>query len=294
MNCREVNQLLVPFLNQEIIASENTLIQTHLAGCPVCQQKLSILSATRSRLIRSMKLQAAEATPSPQAWNRLQMRMAEVTHPSPAWLKRLAPIANHKHPHSHYRFTMKTGIMSAVLVVLIMAVSVLAFIPSVRAQVGKLIASILPGPLGAQPGACQSVEGGTLGSGVFVWPTALHEISGKDFNPDSPLYHPAIDIAAPKDSTIVAADAGVVVYAGWNNWGYGNMVVIDHRNGWQSLYAHLDVVKVGCGENVGQGQLIGLAGLTGNAPFSQLHFELWQTISGQVNKVNPHLYLPLP
>jgi murein DD-endopeptidase MepM/ murein hydrolase activator NlpD len=72
------------------------------------------------------------------------------------------------------------------------------------------------------------------------------------------------------------------------------MVVIDHRNGWQSLYAHLDVVKIACGENVDQGQLIGLAGQTGNAPFPQLHFELWQTINGQVNKVNPHLYLPQP
>lgn len=294
MNCREVNQLLVPFLNQEIVASEYTLIRTHLAGCPACQQKLSTLSATRSRLIRSMKLQAAEATPSPQAWNRLQMRLAEVTRPSPAWLKRLAPITDHKHPHSHYRSTLKTWFTSAVLVILIMAVSVLAFVPSVRAQVGKLIASILPGPLGAQPGACQSIEGGAVGSGVFVWPTTLHEISGKDYNPDSPLYHPAMDIAAAKDSTVVAADAGVVVYAGWNNWGYGNMVMIDHRNGWQSLYAHLDVVKVGCGENVEQGQLIGLAGQTGNAPFPQLHFELWQTINGQVNKVNPHLYLPQP
>jgi hypothetical protein len=292
MNCREVNQLLVPFLNQEIVPSEYALIQTHLAGCPACQQKLTTLSATRSRLIRSMKLQAAEATPSPQAWNRLQIRVAEVVRPSSAWPKRLASITEHKHLHSRYHFTMKTGVMSAVLVVLIMAISILTFVPSVRAQVGKLIASILPDPLGAQPGACQSVEGGAVGTGVFVWPTTQHDISGKDFNPDSPLYHPAIDIAAVKDSNVVAADTGVVVYAGWNNWGYGNMVIIDHGNGWQSLYAHLDVVKIGCGKSVVQGQLIGLAGQTGNAPFPQLHFELWQTIDGQVNQVNPHLFLP--
>jgi len=189
---------------------------------------------------------------------------------------------------------MKPGATSAVLVVLIIVVSVLVFVPSVRAQVGKLIASILPRALGAEPGACQSVEGGAVGSGVFVWPTILHNISGKDYNPGSQLYHPAIDIAAAKDSNVVAADAGVIVFAGWNNWGYGNMVVIDHRNGWQSLYAHLDVVKVGCGENVDQGQLIGLAGQTGHVPFPQLHFELWQIIEGQINRVNPHLYLPQP
>jgi murein DD-endopeptidase MepM/ murein hydrolase activator NlpD len=292
MNCREVNDLLVPFLDREILPSEYGLIQTHLAGCPACQKKLSALSATRSRLIRAMPLLADQVAPSPQTWERLQMRLAEGTRPSPAWPKRLAPITDPKYPH--YRFSRKSGVTSAVLVVLIMAISVLAFVPSVRAQVGKIIAGVVPTPLVSLPGACPRITGGWVGSGVFIWPTALHVISGSDYNIQ---LHPAIDLAATLDSPVVAIDTGVVIFAGHNDYdyGYGNMVIIDHRNGWQSLYAHLDAVKIVCGENVKQGQVIGLAGETGNSSTVHLHFELWQiTPGGQVNEVNPHLYLPMP
>ena len=293
MNCREVNDLLVPFLDREIASSEYSLIQTHLAGCPACRQKLSRFSATRSRLIRAMQLQADQATPSPQAWERLQMRLTEGTPASSTWPKRLAPITDHKYPHS--RFSLRNGVTSAVLVVLIMAVSVLAFVPSVRAQVGRIIAGVVPTPLVSLPGACPRTTGGRAGSGVFIWPTALHVISGMDYDPELP--HPAIDVAAALDSPVVAIDDGVIIFAGRNDYdlGYGNMVIIDHRNGWQSLYAHLNAVKIVCGENVRQGQLIGLAGQTGNSSTLHLHFELWQvTANGQVNKVNPHLYLPKP
>jgi len=48
-----------------------------------------------------------------------------------------------------------------------------------------------------------------------------------------------VDFAGSQGNAIYATDAGVVVYSGWNTWGYGNMVVIDHGNGWQSLYAHM-------------------------------------------------------
>ncbi len=294
MNCREVKVLLVPFLDRETLPSEYGLIQTHLAGCPACRQELSTLSATRSRLIRAMQLQADQATPSPQALERLQMRLAESTPASPAWPKRLSPITDIKYPHSHFRFSLRSGVTSAILVVLIMAVSVLAFVPSVRAQVGRIIAGVVPTPLVSLPGACPHITGGWVGSGVFIWPTALHYISGYDYNVQ---LHPAIDLAASMDSPVVAVDTGVVIFAGYNDYdyGYGNMVIIDHRNGWQSLYAHLDAVKIVCGENVRQGQLIGLAGSTGNSSTVHLHFELWQvTPGGQVNKVNPHLYLPKP
>ena len=190
---------------------------------------------------------------------------------------------------------MKTGLMSSILIVLIIAVSVLVFVPSVRAQVGRIIAGVVPAPLATLPGACPHTTGGTVGSGIFIWPTALHVISGSDYNLQTG--HLAIDLAAAKDASVVAIDAGIVIFAGKNDFdlGYGNMVIVDHRNGWQSLYAHLDVVKVGCGENVKQGQLIGLAGQSGNSPTVHLHFELWQVnADGQVNKVNPHLYLPAP
>lgn len=139
------------------------------------------------------------------------------------------------------------------------------------------------------PGACGAVSGGAVGFGTFVWPTPQHWISGTDFHPE--LGHPAIDIAAGLDTAIWAVDAGVVVYAGWNTWGYGNLTIIDHGNGWQSLYAHQDKILVQCGQSVGQGQLIGLAGMTGHATGPHLHFELWNLKFG---KVNPHLYLPPP
>jgi murein DD-endopeptidase MepM/ murein hydrolase activator NlpD len=154
----------------------------------------------------------------------------------------------------------------------------------------QLIASVLPAPLELQPGACKSVTGGVVGSGVFTWPTVSHKISGEDFSPN--MGHMGIDLTAPEDSPVAAVDSGVIVYAGWNYWGYGNMIIIDHRNNWQSLYAHLNVLKVKCGEGVRQGQLIGLAGQTGNAPKPHLHFELWNSSGGRVIKVNPHLYLP--
>jgi len=75
----------------------------------------------------------------------------------------------------------------------------------------------------------------------------------------------------------------VVVYAGWNDYGYGEMVVIDHGSGWQTLYAHLSQVNVGCGEEVYQGNVIGLMGSTGRSTGPHLHFEMRSDDHGRVN-----------
>ena len=61
---------------------------------------------------------------------------------------------------------------------------------------------------------------------------------------------------------VCTPDAGVVVYSGWNDYGYGNMIMIDHGNGFQSLYAHLSAIYRGCGQSVGQGEGIGAVGTT--------------------------------
>jgi murein DD-endopeptidase MepM/ murein hydrolase activator NlpD len=66
----------------------------------------------------------------------------------------------------------------------------------------------------------------------------------------------------------------VVVYAGAISGGYGNMVMVDHGNGYQTLYAHLSKIAVRCGANVGQGGVIGYAGSTGNSTGPHLHFEI--------------------
>ena len=122
------------------------------------------------------------------------------------------------------------------------------------------------------PGACGSVYDGPNGTGTFNWPTPLHYLSGFDYNPS--LGHPAIDIAGDTGHAITASDSGVVVYAGWNDWGYGLVVVIDHGNDWQTLYAHLSQVNVGCGQAVFQGNLIALMGCTGNCSGPHLHLEV--------------------
>lgn len=135
------------------------------------------------------------------------------------------------------------------------------------------------------PGACESVTAGMVGAGVFVWPADNHFISGFDYSPDA--NHPGIDIDGDEGAAVYAADSGVVVYAGWNNWGYGNVVVINHGNGWQTLYAHLSAYYVSCGQGVLQGNTIGAIGSTGNATGSHLHFEMMY--NGV--KVNPHDYM---
>ncbi len=138
------------------------------------------------------------------------------------------------------------------------------------------------------PGACGPVSGGAVGFGTFVWPTTEHWLSGTDYRPD--LNHYGVDFAGALDNGIFAVDAGVVVYAGWNDWGYGNLVIIDHGNGWQSLYAHQDRILVTCGQSVGQGQMIGLVGATGHATGPHLHFEL----SYKGAHVNPHSVYNIP
>ncbi|MDR3574192.1 MAG: M23 family metallopeptidase [Anaerolineaceae bacterium] len=137
------------------------------------------------------------------------------------------------------------------------------------------------------PGACGPVNDGPIGTGKFIWPTVLKYLSGFDYDPS--INHYGIDIAATMGSPIFAADSGVVVYAGWNNWGYGNMIVVDHGNGWQSLYAHLSSLNVGCGSYVNQGATIAAAGATGNAEGPHLHFELR---SNYYDRVNPSDFLP--
>jgi len=136
------------------------------------------------------------------------------------------------------------------------------------------------------PGACDTVVGGgAVGSGNFIWPTDNHYLSGYDYEPGA--NHPGIDIAADEGNPIYAPDSGVVVYAGWNNWGYGNVVVINHGNGWQTLFAHLSTFYVSCGQSVFQGNVIAAVGSTGKADGAHLHFEMMY--NGV--RVNPHEYI---
>ena len=134
-------------------------------------------------------------------------------------------------------------------------------IPRERAGVSKSV-------YGA--GACAGSYEGAFGTGFFVWPSANRVLSGNDYWPG----HLAIDIAAAVGDGVFAADSGVVVFSGWATGGYGYMVMIDHGNGYQTLYSHLSQAIARCGQSVNQGTYIGAAGSTGNSTGAHLHFEV--------------------
>ncbi|MGB8214265.1 MAG: peptidoglycan DD-metalloendopeptidase family protein [Anaerolineales bacterium] len=137
-------------------------------------------------------------------------------------------------------------------------------------------------------GYCGPVSGGLVGYGTFIFPTTEHWLSGTDYRPD--LNHFGVDFAGSLGNAVYAVDAGVIVYAGWNDWGYGNLIIVDHGNGWQSYYAHLSQINVQCDQSVGQGDVIGLVGATGHATGPHLHFELHYKGA----PVNPHTIYDIP
>ncbi len=129
-------------------------------------------------------------------------------------------------------------------------------------------------------GACALTEQtGPTGGNPLIWPADSHSLSGYIYSG----WHPGIDITAYYGDPIYAIDSGVVVYSGWNDTGYGSFIILDHGDGVWSAYAHLSQTAVGCLAPVLQGQLIGLAGATGNAAGAHLHFEIFQAGVGQIN-----------
>lgn len=137
-------------------------------------------------------------------------------------------------------------------------------------------------------GSCGPVSGGAVGTGTFVFPTDKHYLSGFDYSTKS--NHLGIDLAANMGDNVYASDGGVVVYAGSNSYGYGNMIMIDHGTGFQTLYAHLSQIFVTCGQSVTQGQTIGAAGATGHASGPHLHFE----VRTATTVISPWNVLPAP
>jgi murein DD-endopeptidase MepM/ murein hydrolase activator NlpD len=140
----------------------------------------------------------------------------------------------------------------------------------------------------ANTAAGQACGGGFLGRGYFTWPTALHTISGYNYGEGGS--HRGIDISAQEGTPIYAADNGVVTMAnlgGWN-YGYGNVIQIDHGNGFVTIYAHLSNILVAPCTPVLAGSQIGAAGNTGNSSGTHLHFEIRYGGSA----VNPWNYLP--
>jgi murein DD-endopeptidase MepM/ murein hydrolase activator NlpD len=154
-----------------------------------------------------------------------------------------------------------------------------------REFVQWLIPTVATGSSGTSSTSTSSCPGGAVGSGAFVWPADNHFLSGNDYWSG----HLGIDIAAGEGAPIYAADAGVVTMAqGGDNYGYGNVIQIDHGNGYSTVYAHLSVYGVSVCQSVYAGQWIGSAGSTGNAQGAHLHFEVRQ--GGGF--INPWFVLP--
>lgn len=129
------------------------------------------------------------------------------------------------------------------------------------APIKRLSSQSLAGPTGSTFQA--------PGGGQFVWPT--HGGLTQYFA----WYHPGIDLANRVAPVIVASDGGTVIVAGWpDSYGYGNRVIIDHGNGYQTIYAHLSNIYVTIGQKVSRGQSIGQMGSTGRSTGTHLHFEI--------------------
>jgi murein DD-endopeptidase MepM/ murein hydrolase activator NlpD len=146
-------------------------------------------------------------------------------------------------------------------------------VPGGSKPIPQKIVKIYSGPVPANA---------SRGTGRLVWPTSGSITQG--YKP----FHRALDIAAWTGAQVKASDSGFVVAAGWSDAGYGNYIVIDHRNGFQSLYGHLSRILVNAGDSVGKGSVIGLMGTSGRSTGPHLHFEVRQRGVQQ----NPFGYLP--
>jgi murein DD-endopeptidase MepM/ murein hydrolase activator NlpD len=156
------------------------------------------------------------------------------------------------------------------------------YAPIVNATVGKMVSPELP-PLG-KPDAY--VPSGTKFAG-YIWPA--QGVLTSPYGWRWGRMHKGIDIAAPIGTPVVAAAPGVVITAGWNDGGYGNLVEIQHPDGSVTLYGHNDRILVRVGQQVAQAQQIAEMGSTGYSTGPHSHFEVH--LPGQ-GAVNPMAYLP--
>lgn len=117
---------------------------------------------------------------------------------------------------------------------------------------------------------------------ALVWP-----VSGGSISQYFHAGHLALDIAAPAGNAVVASAGGLVTFAGWMNNGGGNVIIVDHGGGIQTVYNHLGGFAIGAGAYVGAGQLIGYVGCSGMCTGPHVHYEV--IVGGVI--VNPLRYL---
>jgi murein DD-endopeptidase MepM/ murein hydrolase activator NlpD len=155
--------------------------------------------------------------------------------------------------------------------------------PMIRTPVGQSVSPKLPA-LNAPD--MYLPENSTQFNG-YIWPTKGVLTSG--YGRRWGRMHKGIDIAAPIGTPVFAAAPGVVVSAGWNSGGYGNLVEIQHPDGSLTVYAHNNRILVRPGQEVAQGQQISEMGSTGRSTGPHCHFEVHPPGRGAVN---PIAFLP--
>ncbi|OGD86835.1 hypothetical protein A2870_04495 [Candidatus Curtissbacteria bacterium RIFCSPHIGHO2_01_FULL_41_11] len=115
----------------------------------------------------------------------------------------------------------------------------------------------------------QNVPIDNLGSSQFIWP------ANGGISQYFSWYHPGIDISNLGGGPIRASDSGTVTMAGWpDNYGYGNRVIVDHGNGFTTLYAHMSSIYVSPGQRVSKGDVLGAMGSTGRSTGVHVHLEI--------------------
>ena len=108
-----------------------------------------------------------------------------------------------------------------------------------------------------------------VGTGTFIFP-----VSSRNFTQRFWYGHPGVDVGISEGSGVFASDTGTVTFAGWNIYGYGNLIVVNHGNGYETFYGHLSAINVFPGQIVYQGNVIGATGDTGNSSGPHIHFEI--------------------
>ena len=108
-------------------------------------------------------------------------------------------------------------------------------------------------------------------------------------------FHTGIDYACPLNTKILASGGGTVMFCGWDSTGYGNCVILQHRDGKATLYAHLAsfTIGLGIGQKLVQGEVIGFSGSTGNSTGPHLHFEARRIWNDCTTHEDPVTFLPL-
>lgn len=142
-------------------------------------------------------------------------------------------------------------------------------------------------------GSASVVTTREVSSSGFIWPVpSVHTISSSYGYREGGEFHTGIDIADGDcyGATIVASKGGTVEWAGYDDSGYGNYVIIDHGDGYKTLYGHCSSVYVSQGQQVSQGQSICAIGSTGQSTGNHLHFEV-RTGDQRSDRQNPLDYV---